>query len=67
MTIKGTLSGPVTLPFDGSERVGLELETVIDRTAFGLDWNAPLPSGGFALGNDVTLKAELELVLQPEA
>lgn len=65
--IKGALSGPVTLPFDGSERIGLELETVIDRTAFGLDWNAPLPSGGFALGNDVTLKAELELVLQPEA
>ncbi len=40
---------------------------MIDRTAFGLDWNAPMPSGGFAVGNDVKLKAELELVLQPEA
>jgi polyisoprenoid-binding protein YceI len=67
VTITGTSHGPATHPFDGSERLGLELETVIDRTAFGLDWNAPMPSGGFAVGNDVKLKAELELVLQPEA
>lgn len=60
--ITGTVSGPVTHPFDGSSRLGLELETVIDRTAFGLDWNAPLPTGGFAVGNDVKLVAELELV-----
>ncbi len=66
VTIKGTASGPVT-SFDGSSRLGLELETVIDRTAFGLDWNAPLPTGGFAVGNDVKLHAELELVLNEEA
>jgi polyisoprenoid-binding protein YceI len=60
--IEGTVSGPVTHPFDGSSRLGLELSTVIDRTAFGLDWNAPLPTGGFAVGNDVKLVAELELV-----
>jgi polyisoprenoid-binding protein YceI len=67
VAITGTLSGPATHAFDGSERLGLELETVVDRTAFGLAWNAPLPSGGFAVGNDVKLRAELELVLQPEA
>ena len=65
--ITGTISGPVTHAFDGSERLGLELETVIDRTAYGLDWNAPLPTGGFAVGNDVKLHAELELVLAEEA
>jgi polyisoprenoid-binding protein YceI len=53
--------------FNGAHRLGLELETTIDRTAFGLDWNAPLPSGGFAVGNDVTLHAELELIRQTEA
>ena len=67
VAITGTVSGPVTHPFDGSSRIGLELETVIDRTAYGLDWNAPLPTGGFAVGNDVKLKAELELVLDEEA
>jgi polyisoprenoid-binding protein YceI len=61
VSIAGILSGPVT-HLDDSRRIGLELETVIDRTAFGLDWNAPLPNGGFALGNDVKLRAELELV-----
>jgi len=64
--ITGTVSGPVTHAFDGSSRLGLELETIIDRTAYGLDWNAPLPTGGFAVGNDVKLRAELELVLGEE-
>ena len=67
VTITGTVSGPVTHAFDGSSRLGLELKTVVDRTAFGLDWNAPLPTGGFAVGNDVKLQAELELVLAEEA
>ena len=62
--IKGTVSGPVAHAFDGTSRLGLELETVIDRTAYGLNWNAPLPTGGFAVGNDVKLQAELELVLE---
>jgi polyisoprenoid-binding protein YceI len=62
--LRGTVSGPVTHPFDGSSRLGLELETVVDRTAYGLNWNAPLPTGGFAVGNDVKLLAELELVLE---
>jgi len=60
-TLEGTITGPVTDPY-GNERYGLALTTVVDRTAFGLDWNAPLPGGGFALANDVTLKADLSLV-----
>jgi polyisoprenoid-binding protein YceI len=46
----------------GNQRIGLELETVVDRREFGLNWNAPLPKGGFALGNDVKLVVRLELV-----
>ena len=60
-TLEGTITGPITDPY-GNERYGLSLRTVVDRTAFGLEWNAPLPGGGFALANDVTLKAELSLV-----
>jgi polyisoprenoid-binding protein YceI len=41
-------------------KLGVVLETVVDRTEFGLNWNAPLPKGGFAVANDV--KLELELV-----
>ena len=45
----------------GNPRIGLELEAVVDRRAFGLNWNAPLPKGGFALDNDVKLVIHLEL------
>ena len=61
VTLTGTLTGPVTDPYR-NERYGLKLETVVDRTAFGLDWNAPLPGGGFALSHNVKLKADLTLV-----
>ena len=46
----------------GNEVVGLELEATIDRRDYGLNWQAPLPGGGEALGWDVTLEAHLQLV-----
>ena len=46
----------------GNTRIGLALETKVDRTAYGLNWNAPLPKGGMALANEVTLTLELEFV-----
>ena len=69
LTIKGTtkrveargqISGPVADPA-GGERIGIDLETPVDRTEFGLNWNAPLPSGGVAVANQVTLTVHLEL------
>jgi polyisoprenoid-binding protein YceI len=60
---RGTLSGPV-VDLGNATKVGLTLETVIDRTRFGLSFNAPLPSGGVAVANDVRLTIELELALQ---
>jgi polyisoprenoid-binding protein YceI len=71
LTIKGNtqpieLTGkiadaPQTDPF-GRERLGLNLEGSIDRTQYGVSWNAPNQSGGDYLGNDVKLIAELALV-----
>lgn len=57
---RGTISGPHE-DIAGNTKLGLALETVVDRTQFGLEWNAPLPKGGFALGNDVKLVVDLEL------
>jgi polyisoprenoid-binding protein YceI len=59
----GTLTGPVA-DISGADRVGVELETIVDRTAYGLNWNAPLPKGGFAVANDVKLAVHLEFVRQ---
>jgi polyisoprenoid-binding protein YceI len=60
VTGTGTLVGPHE-DIAGNTKVGVTLETVVDRTKFGLNWNAPLPKGGFALDNDVNLTIELEL------
>jgi polyisoprenoid-binding protein YceI len=59
--LRGALTGPQTDPY-GNTRYGLELTTKIDRTEFGLNWNADMPDGTKALANEVTLKAELSLV-----
>jgi polyisoprenoid-binding protein YceI len=72
LTIKGNsrpieARGVITEPhetFGGVEKVGLELEAIVDRTQYGLDWNAPLPKGGFALANEVKLQINLELGVQ---
>jgi polyisoprenoid-binding protein YceI len=61
VTATGSVVGPIEDPF-GNTKLGLQLETVIDRTTFGLNWNAPLPRGGFMLANDVTLTIDLELL-----
>jgi polyisoprenoid-binding protein YceI len=72
LTVKGT-SKPVQLgvvvtgagedPW-GNQRVGLDLDGVIDRREFGIDWNAPLPGGGLLLDDRVRLTASFSLVRQ---
>ncbi len=61
VTARGSYSGPHT-DIAGNDKIGVELEAVIDRREYGLEWNAPLPKGGFALDNDVRLELALELV-----
>jgi polyisoprenoid-binding protein YceI len=59
--LAGTIADPMTDAF-GRERVNVKLETSVDRTEFGLNWNMPLPNGQPALQNEVTLVAELYFV-----
>lgn len=57
---RGTVTPALEDPYGGT-RLGLQLETAIDRSEFGLNWNQPLPKGGFALSNEVKLIVDLEL------
>jgi polyisoprenoid-binding protein YceI len=59
--LDGTIADPMTDAF-GRERVNITLGTIVDRTAFGLNWNMPLPNGQPALQNEVKLVAELYFV-----
>jgi polyisoprenoid-binding protein YceI len=72
VTIKGhtepveltaTITEPIADPYGGT-RYGMKLRTTIDRRAFGVSWNNPLPSGEPALSNDVVLSADLQLTRQ---
>jgi polyisoprenoid-binding protein YceI len=54
--LTGTYFGEANDPW-GNERIGLQLTGKVDRTEFGLEWNTPLPGGGFLLPNDVQLTA----------
>jgi len=64
VAIEGTIAeAPATDPF-GRERLGLRLEATVDRTEYGVSWNAPNQSGGNYLADDVKLIAELALVRQ---
>lgn len=59
----GSWTAPAADAF-GNTRAHLRLETVVDRTDYDMHWNVSLPSGGQALGNDVTVTVELSLIEQ---
>jgi polyisoprenoid-binding protein YceI len=55
----GTVVGP-EVDHTNRTRLGFSLETTINRADFGMAFNAPLPGGGKALSDEVTLTVELE-------
>ena len=57
----GTIAEGGTDPW-GNERIGLEVETVIDRRDFELSWNQPLPGGGLLVANEVKLLVSVSAV-----
>jgi polyisoprenoid-binding protein YceI len=67
LTIKGVtrpveFTGSITAPAPdayGRDRVGAVLSATVDRHDFGVSWNQPVPGGGNALGDEVTINAEL--------
>ena len=71
LTIKD-VTKPVTLTVDsivketkdpwGMVRRGTHASAKIDRKEFGLNWNKALETGGVAVGDEVTLDLEIELI-----
>jgi polyisoprenoid-binding protein YceI len=59
--LTGTFAGSGVDPW-GNDRIGIELETIVDRREWGLDWNAPVPGGGFLLPDNVKLTATFSAV-----
>jgi polyisoprenoid-binding protein YceI len=61
LTARGSISGPHA-DIAGNDKIGVELEAIVDRRDYGLEFNAELPKGGLAVDNDVRLEVSLELV-----
>lgn len=56
-----SITAPVKDPWGGTRR-GTRARATIDRKAFGLTWNKALEAGGVAVGDDVSLDLEVELL-----
>jgi polyisoprenoid-binding protein YceI len=59
--IAGTITGPITDGY-GNQRLGLDVETTVNRRDYGINWQMDLPSGEPALADDVTITANVALV-----
>lgn len=72
LTIKG-ITQPVELDVEfsgvnkdpwGNQKAGFSITGKINRTQWGLAWNAPLETGGVLVSEDVRLLAEVQFVKQ---
>lgn len=55
--------GEATDPF-GNKRIGFEGSVKVNRTDWGLTWNAALETGGVLVGEQVTLEFEVSAIRQ---
>jgi polyisoprenoid-binding protein YceI len=61
VTLKGHVGGQTTDPW-GNDRVAYSATGTLNRTDFGINFNAPLGTGGVMLGEDVTMTLEIQAV-----
>ncbi len=56
-----TITGAVKDP-RGNMRFGIDAQTTINRRDYGITWGKPLDGGGLDIGNEVTIRLQLEAV-----
>jgi polyisoprenoid-binding protein YceI len=71
LTIHG-VTKPVTFAVDGpsvpgkdpwgNTRIGLSATAKINRKDFGLEWNAALETGGFLVGDEISITLDVEFI-----
>jgi polyisoprenoid-binding protein YceI len=64
ITLDVTFEGAGNDPWGGTRR-GFSARGKLLRSAFGLEWNAALETGGVVVGDEVKIMINAELVLQP--
>lgn len=61
ITLEAVYGGEKKDPY-GNVKSGWSVRTKIDRTQYGMVWNAPLEGGGNILGNMVEIMCDIELM-----
>lgn len=61
VTLKVEFGGVAKDPW-GNVKAGFTVNTKINRTDFGLTWNAPIETGGVLVSEEVKIAAEIQLV-----
>ena len=61
VTLTGKFNGLVKDP-GGNTRAGFTAEGKLNRKDFGMNWSKLLDSGGMVVGDDITLKLEIECI-----
>ena len=61
ITLGVEYGGTSTDPW-GNEKMGFSINGKINRSDYGLNFNAPLETGGFLLGEEVKISADLQFV-----
>jgi polyisoprenoid-binding protein YceI len=59
--LRGRIEGTAVDPY-GNERLALSATGVIDRTAYGISWNAPLANGALTVAEKVRLVLDVEAI-----
>lgn len=59
VTLNAEISGPAKDPW-GNTKFGVVADGAINRSEFGLTWNAALETGGFLVGDAIKIHVELE-------
>ena len=63
VALKGSFRGENTDPW-GNVRAGFSASTTINRHDYGLSWNKALETGGFVVGDKVTINLEIQGIRQ---
>lgn len=59
VALRGIYRGENTDPW-GNVRAGFSASTLINRHDYGLNWNKALETGGFVVGDEVTINLEIQ-------
>jgi polyisoprenoid-binding protein YceI len=66
VSIPFEFTGTAKDPF-GNTRVGFEGSLTVNRKDWGIEWNAPLETGGVMLGDKVQIELDIQMVKDSDA